>query len=122
MIYLFKLRTIIIYILSFILLISANFVVVTHSKPTFTPLPRFSVVIDAGHGGVDAGAVSKSGTNERDINLAIAKKLGSLLEIFGIQAIYTRTTQEALYNNFSRGHKLKDMEKRAEIIKKANGV
>ncbi|MDP6957535.1 MAG: N-acetylmuramoyl-L-alanine amidase, partial [Planctomycetota bacterium] len=39
----------------------------------------FRVVIDPGHGGRDTGAQSE-GVNEKDINLAISKKLGELLQ------------------------------------------
>ena len=38
------------------------------------------VVIDAGHGGKDPGAIGLSGVYEKDINLAIAKKLKTLLQ------------------------------------------
>ena len=120
MVFYFKIRSLLGYIFSFIFLIAANLCVAIPTQPTTTPLARFSVVIDAGHGGVDTGAVSKSGANERDINLAIAQKLGKMLLNLQIQTIYTRTTKDALYNDFTRGHKLKDMEKRAEVIKKAN--
>ena len=108
------------YILVFTVLLSANLFVANSSKLTSTSLSQFTVVIDAGHGGVDAGAVSKGGTMERDINLAIAQKLEKMLSSIGIRAILTRTTQDALYNTFTHGHKLKDMKKRIEIINKAN--
>ena len=39
-----------------------------------------TVVIDAGHGGKDPGAISKSGVYEKDINLPITLKLRELLE------------------------------------------
>lgn len=38
------------------------------------------ILIDAGHGGVDGGAKSKSGILEKDINLSISKKLKAKLE------------------------------------------
>ncbi|KPK65688.1 MAG: hypothetical protein AMS21_04135 [Gemmatimonas sp. SG8_38_2] len=38
------------------------------------------VVIDAGHGGRDPGAIGVQGTREKDITLAIAKELGKRLE------------------------------------------
>ncbi|MDR1942305.1 MAG: N-acetylmuramoyl-L-alanine amidase [Endomicrobium sp.] len=38
------------------------------------------IVIDAGHGGEDPGAVGPNGTKEKDINLAIAHKLKALLD------------------------------------------
>ena len=37
------------------------------------------IVIDAGHGGKDAGAIGVNGVKEKDINLAIALKLGKLI-------------------------------------------
>ena len=38
---------------------------------------EFVLVIDAGHGGFDSGTISVNGTLEKDINLAIAKKLAA---------------------------------------------
>jgi N-acetylmuramoyl-L-alanine amidase len=42
-------------------------------KPT--PSDKTIIVVDAGHGGEDSGAVGKNKTREKDVNLAIAKKL-----------------------------------------------
>ncbi|MBA4311870.1 MAG: hypothetical protein C0417_04475 [Chlorobiaceae bacterium] len=52
------------------------------------------VVIDAGHGGDDPGAISRSGTQEKDITLPIALKLGALIEskLPGVDVVYTRKT------------------------------
>jgi N-acetylmuramoyl-L-alanine amidase len=52
------------------------------------------VVIDAGHGGDDPGAISRNGTREKDITLPIALKLGSLIEkkLPGVDVVYTRKT------------------------------
>lgn len=55
----------------------------------------FLVVLDAGHGGHDAGAVGRPTTNrEKDINLAIALKVGKLLQqnCPDVQVLYTRST------------------------------
>ena len=50
-----------------------------------------TIVLDAGHGGKDAGAVSKSGIKEKDVNLQIVKKLGRMIKRkMGIRVIYTR--------------------------------
>jgi N-acetylmuramoyl-L-alanine amidase len=50
------------------------------------------VVIDAGHGGFDPGAVGKSGLKEKDITLDIARQLQQRLEKIGKkQAFLTRT-------------------------------
>ncbi len=52
------------------------------------------VVIDAGHGGKDAGAIGINGIKEKDVNLAVALKLGKLIEknISGVKVVYTRKT------------------------------
>ncbi len=48
------------------------------------------VVIDAGHGGNDPGAIGRNGLREKDVNLDIAKKLSSLLRAEGVQTILSR--------------------------------
>lgn len=50
------------------------------------------IVIDAGHGGRDPGAIGFRGTKEKDVNLGIALKLGKLIEKNhkDIKVIYTR--------------------------------
>ncbi len=49
------------------------------------------VVIDAGHGGTEPGAVGPQGVQESHVNLAIAQRLESLLEAAGITVVQTRT-------------------------------
>jgi N-acetylmuramoyl-L-alanine amidase len=54
---------------------------------------KFVVVIDAGHGGKDSGAISISNRNEKDLNLQEAKKLADkLATIPNVQVILTRST------------------------------
>ena len=48
------------------------------------------IILDAGHGGFDGGAVAKDGTVEKDINLKICLKLASLLKSSGYNVILTR--------------------------------
>jgi N-acetylmuramoyl-L-alanine amidase len=49
-----------------------------------------TIVIDAGHGGKDAGAVA-NGVREKDVTLAVAKRLGAYLEEqLGVNIVYTR--------------------------------
>jgi len=50
----------------------------------------FTIVIDAGHGGLDPGAISTSGVNEKDITLAIARKIEQLGPAYQIQVLMTR--------------------------------
>ena len=49
-----------------------------------------TVVLDAGHGGKDPGAVGKYGTMEKDVVLDIVKRTGELLEKSGVKVFYTR--------------------------------
>ena len=53
------------------------------------------VVLDAGHGGHDPGAVA-NGIREKDINLKAALQLGEMLKTYGIDVRYTRKTDEYL--------------------------
>lgn len=48
------------------------------------------VVVDAGHGGSDPGAVYE-GRQEKDDNLALALAVGSILAENGVDVVYTRT-------------------------------
>jgi N-acetylmuramoyl-L-alanine amidase len=48
------------------------------------------VVIDAGHGGHDTGAIGPSGVREKDVSLAIALKLKDRLEALGLEVVMTR--------------------------------
>lgn len=66
-----------------------------HSETTMItadPKANFKVVIDAGHGGEDGGAVAADGTKEKDIALTVAKKIQSLATDYGVDVIMTRTT------------------------------
>ncbi len=57
------------------------------------PKARKRVIIDAGHGGKDPGGRKVSGMKEKDINLAVAKELGKLLEKEGFfEVLMVRTS------------------------------
>ncbi len=83
---------------------------------------EISIVVDAGHGAPDGGAVGVSGTQEKDINLAIAKKLEETLEAKGIEVIMTRKDDNGIWDNPNdtiRRKKLSDMYNRRDIIDKS---
>ncbi len=83
------------------------------------PLMNFVIVIDAGHGGEDGGAIGiKTLTREKDINLEIAKKTRNLFESAGATCVMTRTDEKALCNG--KYSKMADMKARAEIIERSN--
>jgi len=89
-----------------------------------SPRPKFVVVVDAGHGGVDGGAVGvRTGVCERELNLQVAFKLKNLLEKAGVGVIMTRTTRAGLYDGLPKpGFKTEDMKKRLEIIKNSGAT
>ncbi|MDO4982028.1 MAG: N-acetylmuramoyl-L-alanine amidase [Eubacteriales bacterium] len=57
------------------------------------------LVIDAGHGGIDGGAIGVDGSKESDINLAIAKKLFAASVFAGKRAIMTRVDDRSQTEN-----------------------
>ena len=71
------------------------------------------IVIDAGHGGVDAGVYGvESGVRESDINLAIAKQLKGYFTDAGFKVVLTRKDNGGLYGLPTKGFKMRDMKKR----------
>ena len=74
------------------------------------------IVIDSGHGGADPGKVGVSGTKEKEINLAIAKKLQERLEDAQINVIMTRDTDDDLSVESDKSKKKADLDRRCDII------
>ncbi len=60
---------------------------------------RICIVIDAGHGGLDAGTSAADGTAEKDINLAIALNLYDFLKVCGIECKLIRDSDTEFYPN-----------------------
>lgn len=54
------------------------------------------ICIDASHGGDDAGYINDGYASEKDLNLAIAKKIGDALENVGYNVVYTRSDDSTL--------------------------
>ena len=76
------------------------------------------IVIDAGHGGEDSGAVGVSGVFEKDLNLQIANAVGDLLEKEGYLIVYTRSEDKLLYGseeNVKGLRKISDLKNRCKI-------
>jgi len=70
------------------------------------------IVIDAGHGGKDGGALGVNGTKEKDVNLAVALKLGELIKknMQDVKVVYTRS-----------GDYFVELYKRGKIANEKNG-
>lgn len=79
----------------------------------------FTVVVDAGHGGIDPGSIGyKTKTKESEINLKVAKLLEDKLKSIGLRVIMTRSDASGLYGLSTTNYKKRDMQKRREIIEK----
>jgi len=75
-----------------------------------------TVILDAGHGGEDGGAVSAGGLAEKSLNLSIVLTLGDMLEAAGVEVIYTRTEDDGLYEGAVPGHrKMTDLKNRLAV-------
>lgn len=75
------------------------------------------IVIDAGHGGVDAGVLGvKTSAKESDINFEISLYLRGYFTDAGFKVVMTRKNQGGLYGLATSGFKMRDMKKRKEII------
>lgn len=81
-----------------------------------TSLIDFTVVIDAGHGGIDGGVVASDGTKESSLNLRYANTLGQILQESGFNVLYTRTSEGGLYGLPTKGFKMRDMRARKKIV------
>lgn len=90
-------------------------------KVMSSPASNKVVIIDAGHGGRDAGASGQSGTQEKDINLSISKKLKQYIEEGGGVAVMIREDDSGLYSIDSPNKKREDMKNRKQIIKDSSG-
>ena len=80
------------------------------------------ILIDPGHGGIDGGAKSQSGTIEKDINLQIALKLRDNLEEKGYKVCMTRESDEGLYQEGKtvKEKKREDLKKRVSLKTETN--
>ena len=59
--------------------------------------PLDVLIIDAGHGGADGGAVGIDGTLESYLNLHIALKLQSICHLYGVSTVMTRDSEKINY-------------------------
>ena len=83
-----------------------------------TPATTKVIVLDAGHGGEDGGAVSKNGVSESNLNLKITLKVQQLLEQSGATVILTRSDENAIYDldkKTLKEKKVSDIKNRVKI-------
>ena len=91
-----------------------------HALPVAAPITEKPVIVlDAGHGGLDSGAVGVTGALEKDINLSIVLALRDMLEMSGFNVVLTRDEDISIYDpgvEGIRNQKLNDMDNRLKII------
>ena len=83
-----------------------------------TPSTSKIIVLDAGHGKPDEGAVGIYGTTEEAINLKITLKLKAILEESGAQVILTRSDENGIYSSECttiKSKKVSDIKNRVKI-------
>ena len=90
-------------------------------QPVFQParMPNTTLVIDAGHGGEDGGAIGIGGTVESQINLAVALRLGALMDLYGARSILLREADISLHDDNCetlRQKKVSDLHNRVNTI------
>ena len=77
------------------------------------------IVIDAGHGGFDGGAEAADGTQEKDINLAIAEKLAEQAKGYEVNIVMTRDGDYGLYEPDSSRKKQEDLTNRKKLMEES---
>lgn len=76
------------------------------------------IIIDAGHGGKDGGAVAPDGTEEQHLNLAIALEMNNYLEKKGYKTLLVRDDNNSIHDvnaNTIREQKVSDIRNRLKI-------
>ena len=102
-------------------LLTATLGVVDRRQTAATPTTKH-IVIDAGHGGADGGAVAADGTEEKHLNLAVALPLRDLLSVMGYEVSMTRETDVKLNTErvTLRERKISDMKQRLSMVQSAD--
>lgn len=97
------------------------------SQPTLaTYSAKPVIIIDAGHGGMDGGAIGVDGQIEKDINLSIALKLDTILRSYGFDTVLTRDSDISIHNDDAKTvkqQKTSDLKNRLKLLEDtANGI
>ena len=92
--------------------------IITALSENVTVNSKNTVVVDAGHGGVDGGATSCTGVLESQFNLEISQKLNDLLNLLGINTIMIRDKDCSVYTegNTIAQKKISDLKERVRIV------
>lgn len=88
-------------------------------------ISRAQIVIDAGHGGEDGGAVSCTGVNESNINLEIALRVDDLCHLLGYRTIMLRTEDISLHDASAQTiaeKKVSDLKNRVKLVNQTSNA
>ena len=83
-----------------------------------------ALILDAGHGGEDGGAVSITGVPESQINLAIVLKLRDVLGLYGVDPVVLREEDISLHDSEAgtlREKKRSDLKNRVALVEEVEG-
>lgn len=83
------------------------------------------IILDAGHGGEDGGAVAPDGTLEKDINLSVADTVALYFDWFGIDYVVVRKNDELIGDNSLqtvRARKVSDIRQRMALVEQTPGA
>ena len=127
-----KMRKITSVVLFYILIVSI-FLTATYWGSTATtviaekiPLKRYNtIIIDAGHGGIDGGSTSCTGITESTFNLEIATRLNDLFHLLGIHTKMVRTTDISIHTQGETiaAKKVSDLKNRVSMVNETeNGL
>ena len=91
------------------------------AETSSNPFMQKTIIVDAGHGGDDGGAIGIDGTVEKDINLDVALKLEKILKFYGFNVIMTRTEDVMTCDDgldSLRKRKVSDIHNRFDLMRK----
>ncbi len=80
---------------------------------TYAKQSKTTIMLDAGHGGYDAGSIAIDDTCEKDYNLKIVKTLGKILKEKGYNVVYTRTSDKVSWSDDNT----EDLQARCDLAK-----
>lgn len=98
---------------------------VTTKSVSARPVQGYTLILDAGHGGEDGGAVSRSGISESVINLDVTRRLDLLLGLFGVPGVMLREEDTSLHDPSARTlreKKVSDLKNRVSAIEGEAGA
>lgn len=96
---------------------------VTVLKENTSVIREHTLIIDAGHGGIDGGATSCTGILESAVNLEIALRLNDLMQFMGYRTVMIRTTDRSIYTTGTTiaAQKVSDLKERVRIVNETDG-